>query len=1246
MAESYIAELGYKVDTRPLKQGEKALDNVATAGKKAETGIQSLTSTVGVLSAGLAALAANAVIRDVINYSDSWARVDNSLRLVISSEDELISKREMLIALSKETNANLGSTVALYAELYRNTRELGTSEETVATVTRTLNNLFVSGGKDAQTQAGAIRQLSQALGAGALRGDEFNSVAEAAPRILDAISESTGLAKGELRDFAATGGITAEILVTAINSYASEAQRLADATTKTFEQSMENVTTNVTAYVGAAESIQDATMALGETLETVSENIDGVVNGVKAAGSVMLIAAVPSVVKYTASLYANVTAQLLANTQAVRTVSALGSVTVAAGTATVATNALNIATKALLSPWALVITAIGAGAAAYALTDEKASDYNNTLGDQKDLLDEVTKRVKMLSDFQKADVALDARLKLNENLEKQSALQEQINLDQFDSGAIASLTLKKQEALNKLKAEEVRLNGIITAANETPETEEGGSVGGDNSQLESLRQMQKEIGMSKDELFVFRQEQKSIANEDAPEMTAAIVAMAQALVDQRNKVEATKAAFKDLFGMDTVDTYALQQSKDYDTWIASISTTSTQMQDLRDEIIKTQEAINGGDLDPDIGKEYIDGLNSQLNRLDVSAFDSITTSTQDGLASIQSMSAQGSKEYQRLGVAIQAVNAIQAIAAVLNQAGGDPYTAFARMAAMAASVASLGFSVGSISGGGFDDVAAERQETQGTTIWGEKSESIANATEITASAVEDLVGINTDMLSALTSVSDGISKASALIGRDVNTPEINQSDLVFDYNDVMGIFEPLGIEKIFMDPLGLFGKAFNKIFGGSSKVVDEGIQIVGGTLGEMIDNISVQAFQSVQYKKWKFGSKKNKTVYDDITNDVGSQLQLVLDSIADSVFAGAEMLGMNTAEIEEAIQNFEIETIKISLKGLNAEEQQAEIEAVFSSIFDDLSAEVVPFLDQFQEVGEGLGETLARVATQVNVMDLVVDQLGVTMFDKFSNPELYAKAADNLSTLVGGIEEFASKTSSFVNSFAPDAVKLEIYGDSISESLSAVGLSVPETAAGFWDLMNGLDASTESGREQIAALLNSQGVAEEYYNLLEDSQDAIKEAAQSYRTAIDNMYDVTEEAATANLDAALDAARKGDLSLAGELDLSTVAPDMNNYSSMLEYDLARSEASAKLEELAKLTEGTITVDEKQLEALEQIRDSLDALSEESNSSTAMELKKEFETLNTMQKSQARTSADSNAILQQMLVDGLPVRIES
>ena len=79
---------------------------------------------------------------------------------------------------------------------------LGATLQEVETVFNGFNTAARLGGSTAAEASGAFLQLSQALGSGYLRGQEFNSVAEQAPMVLQAIAKETGLAVGELKEFA------------------------------------------------------------------------------------------------------------------------------------------------------------------------------------------------------------------------------------------------------------------------------------------------------------------------------------------------------------------------------------------------------------------------------------------------------------------------------------------------------------------------------------------------------------------------------------------------------------------------------------------------------------------------------------------------------------------------------------------------------------------------------------------------------------------------------------------------------------------------------------------------------------------------------------------------------------------------------------------------------------------------------------------------------------------------------------
>jgi phage tail tape-measure protein len=624
-------------------------------------------------------------------------------------------------------------------------------------------------------------------------------------------------------------------------------------------------------------------------------------------------------------------------------------------------------------------------------------------------------------------------------------------------------------------------------------------------------------------------------------------------------------------------------------------------------------------------KSTVDSVKSiadEIDSLDINPFQSMTEGAQDALQAMSGMFESGSKDAKKLAIAMQALNLVQAVGAVLNQGSGDTYTAFGRMAAMAAMVASLGISIGNLSGG-FADESAARQESQNLNSWGEHATSIADATEQTANATKKLVGINTDMLEALQNLTIALASASSIIAKNINIPTVRTSGLYksnfldnFGWKNFGDIFGDNFISKAF-DFLSfdwLF-KSIGSWLGGSSKVTDEGIRILGGSLSDLMDDVTIQAFQSIKYKKWRFGKTKSKTEFADLGDEVSNQFALVFESIADSVATGAEILGFSADDIGAALDAFVVKTTSLSLKGLSASKQAEVIENYFSSVFNDVAVAVVPFLRDFQQVGEELGTTLSRLATEASVAEYLVNNLGVTFADKFTDQEAFITAADNLATLAGGVETLADQVASFTDAFATDTQKLQIYQEAMKSALEEVGLSLPSSAAGFYELMSSLDATTEAGQQQIATLLGLTDTASAYYDLLDDTAGKFRDAAEA-------LYDISYAAAQVSLDSALAAARLGDFSLAEALDLNSIGPSTSDFSSALEYNLARAETAAKLNELATLQEGSTTIDEKQLTVLEEIRDSLTSrdtieTSDSTNSQLVAQmaaLKSEFKTL--------------------------------
>ena len=261
-AERQTDELGREVKNagrtsqKATGQMQKGMRSVETATERASKQMVGLRSALGGIAGYLGT-------REIIQYSDAWNNAANQLRQVTDSASELAGVQRTLMGVANDTRSQFQSTANLYSRLARSTTELGLSQNDLVGLTKTINQSFAVSGATAEEASAAITQLSQGLAAGALRGDEFNSVAEQAPGILRAVAESLGVGIGELREFAATGGITAEILVTALQDASDTIENQFSKSVATFGQQMTVANNNLTAFIGSSGSLQGVISGVG-----------------------------------------------------------------------------------------------------------------------------------------------------------------------------------------------------------------------------------------------------------------------------------------------------------------------------------------------------------------------------------------------------------------------------------------------------------------------------------------------------------------------------------------------------------------------------------------------------------------------------------------------------------------------------------------------------------------------------------------------------------------------------------------------------------------------------------------------------------------------------------------------------------------------------------------------------------------------------------------------------------------------
>ena len=363
-----------KVRSKSAERKVDSLDRKMTGlGKSADKTTDSFFNLSKIATGIGTALITNQITK----YADAYTSLQNQIRQTTRTTGQLTKTTADLLGVANRSRTEFQATAELYTQLNLSTENLNLSTDELLRLTETIGKSFAVSGKSAAESSGAIRQLGQAFSAGALRGDEFNSIAEGAPEIMRALQRSLGKTQGELREFAATGGITAKILVEALGVAADVIDSKMNDAVATLAQSMQEANNNMIDFVGSSTAVQNVIGGAGGALVSASENIELIANSAVVLSSVFAARLIPSMITYTTSIIANTQAQLTNGVAATKTANIYGVVSVAQARATLSTNALAIASRGLSASMALLGGPLGialiAAAALFTFGDEMFS---------------------------------------------------------------------------------------------------------------------------------------------------------------------------------------------------------------------------------------------------------------------------------------------------------------------------------------------------------------------------------------------------------------------------------------------------------------------------------------------------------------------------------------------------------------------------------------------------------------------------------------------------------------------------------------------------------------------------------------------------------------------------------------------------------------------------------------------------------------------------------------------------------
>lgn len=210
-----------------LNIAEQQLNEITTASARAAASQSELNnewahgsgSVDRLLTRGKQLVATYASIQGaqkMINLADNITQTEARLNLVVDDGGSVNELEQQIRDSANRSRADYLTTASSVAGFAQRAGDAFSGNDEVIRFTETLNKMYVISGASQQEQASSMLQLTQALGSGILRGEEFNAVFEASPNIMQAIADYMDVPIGKLRGMAADGEITADIVKNAI----------------------------------------------------------------------------------------------------------------------------------------------------------------------------------------------------------------------------------------------------------------------------------------------------------------------------------------------------------------------------------------------------------------------------------------------------------------------------------------------------------------------------------------------------------------------------------------------------------------------------------------------------------------------------------------------------------------------------------------------------------------------------------------------------------------------------------------------------------------------------------------------------------------------------------------------------------------------------------------------------------------------------------------------------------------------
>lgn len=284
-----VGTIYYEVDAKTgqllvaQRQADQAFDRIERGAKQADRQVNTLKTSIKALTRVIHLLIAAEAVRQFMEMAEQAKMLRVKIKLLTGDAESAGRVFDGLKEISRETGQSLKDTGELWQGLAISLKNTSATEGQLLNLVGTIQKMGALGGASAEQMSNSMRQFRQSIDGGVLRAEEFNSLLENTPTIVQTMARHMGLSMGQFRAEMLDGKITAERMVNAIQAATQETNEQFAQLPRTSGMAINELKVEVMGLVEQLDDLFGVSDGVVSAIDLITKGVNGLGEGAKFA---------------------------------------------------------------------------------------------------------------------------------------------------------------------------------------------------------------------------------------------------------------------------------------------------------------------------------------------------------------------------------------------------------------------------------------------------------------------------------------------------------------------------------------------------------------------------------------------------------------------------------------------------------------------------------------------------------------------------------------------------------------------------------------------------------------------------------------------------------------------------------------------------------------------------------------------------------------------------------------------------